>query len=83
MVRALKFAYLSHILMVVFLFLLLMSPLLGKVYFFGVLVVAGFLWFEHSLDPSGDLSKINMAFFNVNGVISVFLMFVVIIECIW
>lgn len=80
---ALKFAYLSHILMVVFLFLLLLSPLLGKIYFFGVWVVAGFLWFEHSLVKNGDLSKVNMAFFNVNGVISVFLMFIVIVECMW
>lgn len=80
--RALKFAYLSHVFMIIFLLLLLLSPSLGKIYFFGVLVVAGLLWFEHSLVKNGDLSKINLAFFNVNGVISVFLMFIVIAECI-
>ncbi len=81
--RALKFAYLSHALMVVFLLLLLLSPQLGKIYLGGVLFVAALLWFEHSLVKNGDLSKINMAFFNVNGAISVLLMLVVIVDCIW
>lgn len=81
--RALKFAYLSHAIMVVFLLLLLLSPLLGKLYLVGVVFVAALLWFEHSLVKNGDLSKVNIAFFNVNGVIGVFLMCVVIADCVW
>lgn len=81
--RALKFAGTSHIVMIFFLLALLMTPLLGTLYFVGVILVAGLLWYEHSLITSDDLSKVNVAFFNVNGVISVLLMSVVIVDCVW
>ncbi|MBC8287190.1 MAG: UbiA family prenyltransferase, partial [Nitrospinae bacterium] len=69
--RALKMALAAHALMVVFL-LVLSEPavLLGPVYFVGVALVAGLLVYEHSLVKKDDLSKVNMAFFNVNGIIS-------------
>jgi 4-hydroxybenzoate polyprenyltransferase len=50
---------------------------------FGVLGVAGLLVYEHSLVKSDDLSKVNFAFFNVNGIIGVGLMCVVIADCVW
>ncbi|OGW29857.1 MAG: 4-hydroxybenzoate octaprenyltransferase, partial [Nitrospinae bacterium RIFCSPLOWO2_12_FULL_47_7] len=81
--RALKFAYFSHVAMVAFLLLMMLSPLLGSFYLFGVFLVAVLLWFEHSLVKYGDLSKVNMAFFNVNGFIGILLMFVVIADCVW
>jgi len=39
-----------------------------------VTMVAGLLWYEHSLVSGQDLSKVNVAFFNVNGWISLSLM---------
>ena len=82
--RALKLALASHVLMMLFLLLLLEpSVLLGPLYLAGVLLVACLLVYEHSLVKKDDLSKVNMAFFNVTGVISIGLMLFVIIDCIW
>ncbi len=81
--NALRLASGSHLIMVVFLLGLLISPQLSWVYFVGVALVAGLLWFEHSLVKKDDLSKVNVAFFNVNGLISVVLMLIVIADCVW
>jgi len=51
---------------------------LGLLYWLGVLLVAGLLVYEHSLISPRDLSKLDIAFFNVNGYISVILFFAVI-----
>jgi 4-hydroxybenzoate polyprenyltransferase len=49
----------------------------GLVYFAGVVVAAGILGWEHSLVSSDDLSKLDAAFFSVNGALSVtFFLFV-------
>ncbi len=81
--RALSIALMSHGLMIIFLLILLVHPGLEMGYLIGVLVVGGLLWYEHSLVSSKDLSKVNLAFFNVNGIISVLLMSVVIVDCLW
>jgi len=81
--RALQMARLSHAVMVVLLLVLLMTPLLGNLYLGGVILVAGLLWYEHSIVSAKDLSKVNMAFFNVNGGISLLLMTLVMVDCIW
>lgn len=60
-----------HVLMVVLLLLLLLSDGLGWLYFVGVVVVAGLLVYEHMLVRPGDLSRLDAAFFNMNGYISV------------
>ena len=44
---------------------------LGAPYWLGVLIAAGLLVYEHSLLRPNDLSKLDMAFFNVNGYIAV------------
>jgi 4-hydroxybenzoate polyprenyltransferase len=44
---------------------------LGAVYLIGVVIVAALLIYEHSLVKPDDLSKVNVAFFNVNGYISI------------
>lgn len=44
---------------------------LGVLYWLALLVAAGLLVYEHSLVKPDDLSKVNLAFFNVNGYISV------------
>ncbi len=81
---ALKIAFASHAVMIVFL-LVLSEPavLLGPVYLTGVVLVACLLVYEHSLVKTDDLSKVNMAFFNVNGIISIGLMAFVIVDCVW
>ena len=82
--RALKLALASHVLMMLFLLVLLTSAvLLGPLYLTGVLMVACLLLYEHSLVKKDDLSKVNMAFFNINGIISIGLMLFVIVDCIW
>jgi 4-hydroxybenzoate polyprenyltransferase len=81
---ALKLALASHGVMVVFL-LVLWEPtvLLGWFYLVGVALVAGLLLYEHSLVKKDDLSKVNTAFFNINGIISIGLMVFVIVDCVW
>jgi 4-hydroxybenzoate polyprenyltransferase len=44
---------------------------LGKLAMIGVIAVAALLAYEHSLVQHDDLSKLNAAFFTMNGVISV------------
>ncbi|MEK7823025.1 MAG: UbiA-like polyprenyltransferase [Nitrospirota bacterium] len=44
---------------------------LGALYLFGVLIASALLLYEHSLVKPGDLSKLDMAFFNMNGYISI------------
>ncbi len=55
-------------------FLLLLLPIgtgLGWIYLLGVAVVAALLIYEHLLVKPGDLSKLDAAFFNMNGYVSV------------
>ncbi len=81
--RALGFAKAAHAVMILFLLALVVSPLLGPLYLVAVAMVAGLLWYEHSLVSGRDLSKVNVAFFNVNGWISLSLMALVIADCVW
>ncbi len=60
-----------HGLMLLFLLLVLPGSGLGWIYFSGVVVVAGLLVYEHLLVKPDDLSKLDAAFFNMNGYISV------------
>jgi 4-hydroxybenzoate polyprenyltransferase len=81
---ALRIAFASHGMMVIFLLgLLLFVGQLGVLYSTGVVMVAILLFYEHSLVHPDDLSKINIAFFNMNGIISIGLMVFVIIDCVW
>ena len=82
--NALRIAFVSHGLMILFLAVLLkFVDELGILYSAGVIIVAGLLIYEHSLVRPDDLSKINIAFFNMNGVISIGLMFFVIADYVW
>ena len=44
---------------------------LGIPYWTGVTIVCAMLAYEHSLLSPTDLSKLNAAFFNINGIISI------------
>ncbi len=69
--RALLVARLLHLLMLGLLLALVLVFGLGKLAIAGVVVVALLLLYEHSLVSSHDLSKLNAAFFTMNGVIAV------------
>jgi 4-hydroxybenzoate polyprenyltransferase len=60
-----------HILMLLLLLTLLGAFGLGTLAVIGVIAVAILLTYEHSLVSPRDLSKLNAAFFTMNGVISV------------
>jgi 4-hydroxybenzoate polyprenyltransferase len=81
--NALRLAAISHAIMIIFLLGLLFLPLLGTLYLVGVIAVAGLLVYEHSLVKWNDLSKVNVAFFNVNGWIGAALMATVVVDCVW
>jgi 4-hydroxybenzoate polyprenyltransferase len=72
--RALILSAVFHCAMVALLFTLLFISPLSWIYGVGASLTAGLLLYEHSLVRPDDLSKVNIAFFNVNGVISVGLM---------
>ena len=68
--RALLIARVLHVAMLGCLVLLAMSFHLGWVALAGVGVVAALLVYEHSLVKANDLSRVNAAFFAVNGWVS-------------
>jgi len=68
---ALWIARLFHFLMLMLLVSCVLVFSLGKLALIGVLVVALLLAYEHSLVSADNLSKLNAAFFTMNGVISV------------
>ena len=76
---ALAVARAFHIIMLVLLIALIVTFGLGKLAIAGVIAVALLLAYEHSLVSTHDLSKLNAAFFTMNGVISV--VFFVFIAC--
>ncbi|HEY1657536.1 MAG TPA: UbiA-like polyprenyltransferase [Candidatus Sulfotelmatobacter sp.] len=60
-----------HVVMLILLLALLPAFGLGKLALAGVVAVLLLLLYEHSLVKSDDLSRLNAAFFTMNGVISV------------
>jgi 4-hydroxybenzoate polyprenyltransferase len=55
-------------------------PELGPAYFVGAGIIAGMLAYEQSLVKADDLSKIDAAFFTLNGIISVVFFLIVLGE---
>jgi 4-hydroxybenzoate polyprenyltransferase len=47
---------------------------LGWIAYIGIAIVAGILYWEHRLVTPHDLSRVNVAFFNLNGYISILLL---------
>ena len=70
---ALRLSRWLHAGMVAALFVLGGMADLGGLYFAGVAATAGMLVYEHSLVRPHDLSRVNRAFFTINGCISLFL----------
>lgn len=69
--KSLWIARLFHLLMLLLLAALVWSFGLGKIAAAGVLAVLLLIGYEHSLVSKDDLSKLNAAFFTMNGVIAV------------
>jgi 4-hydroxybenzoate polyprenyltransferase len=73
--RAMALARLLHGFMIMLLALLALGGGLGEIFLTGVLVTAGLLFWEHRLVRPDDLSRLDQAFFNMNGLISLTLFF--------
>jgi 4-hydroxybenzoate polyprenyltransferase len=69
--RALWISRFFHLGMLLCLLLLMRSFQLGGVAIAGITAVAGLLAWEHTLVKPGDLSRLNAAFFAMNGYVSV------------
>ncbi|NOZ72823.1 MAG: UbiA family prenyltransferase [Chloroflexi bacterium] len=68
---ALRLAQIAHVFTVLLLAAVGLVAGLGWFYWLGLLIMAGLLIYEHSLVKPDDLSKVNLAFFTMNGYISV------------
>ena len=73
---ALRIAAVSHVCAAACLFGLWYSAGLGHVFLIGILVVSLLLAYEHWIVGPDDLTRVNIAFFQVNAVISLGLFFV-------
>ena len=74
--KALRIALASHVLMLACLGGLWYFSSLGTVFLVGIVAVAGLLAWEHRLVSADDLNRVNIAFFNVNAIVSVGLLLV-------
>ncbi|MBI2560682.1 MAG: UbiA family prenyltransferase [Planctomycetes bacterium] len=74
MKSALILSFVSHVLAILALLSLMYFTDLYIIYFIGVCLVAGLLFYEHSLVKPDDLSKVNAAFFTVNGMVGLVFM---------
>jgi 4-hydroxybenzoate polyprenyltransferase len=79
---ALGLSRVTHVLsIVVFVALGIVSPQLHIAWFVGVTIAAGLLVYEHSLVKPTDLSKVNLAFFTLNGIIAIVLGVLGMMDC--
>ncbi|MEI6125608.1 MAG: UbiA family prenyltransferase, partial [Pseudomonadota bacterium] len=70
--KSLRLTRILHACTVVLFLLLGISFSLGIVFYVGMSLVALFLWYENHIVSPDDLSRINVSFFTVNGVVSIF-----------
>jgi 4-hydroxybenzoate polyprenyltransferase len=68
---ALAVSALLHLVTVAALLMLARAGGLGVVYLVGVALIAGILVWEHTIVKADDFSRLDMAFFNLNGYVSV------------
>ncbi|RJQ14690.1 MAG: 4-hydroxybenzoate octaprenyltransferase [Nitrospiraceae bacterium] len=64
-------ARIFHIMTIALLFSLTLIFRLGGLYLSGIIIASGLLLYEHALVKPADLSRLNIAFFNMNGYISI------------
>jgi 4-hydroxybenzoate polyprenyltransferase len=68
---ALRIAFASHLATIAALLALWYYSGLGPVFLGGVLILSGLLLYEHSVVSADDLSRVNLAFFRINALVSV------------
>ena len=68
---ALRISRMLHVFTILGLILLGLSSHLGLIYWLGIVIAACLLIYEHSIISAADLSRLNAAFFNINGLISI------------
>ena len=71
---ALRLSTLFHVATVLLLIATAILTNLGWIAYAGIAIVTGILYWEHRLVTPQDLSRINVAFFNLNGYVSVLLL---------
>jgi 4-hydroxybenzoate polyprenyltransferase len=71
---ALRISTLFHGVTVILLVATAMISGLGWIAYAGITIVAAILYWEHRLVTPNDLSRINVAFFNLNGYVSILLL---------
>ena len=80
-VASLRLAAVCHVIMFGLLVgLAFVSPHLDSVFLVGLGLIGGLLVYEHALVRPDDLSRVNRAFFHVNGIISVGLLVLVLVQ---
>ena len=67
---ALSLSTLMHILTIALLLIVGILLHLGLIYWLGLAIATGLIIYEHQIVSSTDLSKVNVAFFNMNGYIA-------------
>lgn len=80
---ALRIARWNHVATALALASLALLAGLGPIYWLGWVAVVALLAWEHSLVRADDLSRVNVAFFNVNGYIAVIVLVAVISGMAW
>ena len=78
--RSLKVAMCFHLVTVILLILLYFYSNLSFIYLIGVAITLILLIYEHSIISEADLSRIGIAFFNVNAVVSISILFFIFID---
>ncbi len=80
---ALYISLFCHVNASLFFFLTGFSASLGKIYFISCLLISFVLIWEHKLVKPDDLSRVNLAFFTMNGFVSIFLFLAVLMDIIY
>jgi 4-hydroxybenzoate polyprenyltransferase len=71
--NALRFSAFLHVITALLLFAIWYLGSFGWLYFTGAVIFSALLFYQHTLVKYNDLSKVNFAFFNLNGYASVLL----------
>ena len=82
-IRSLWIARMSHAVTIAGLFWLAVLRGLGGWYLAAVVIALGLIVYEHALVREGDLTKLNMAFFNMNAYISIIIFAGTLLEVVW
>jgi 4-hydroxybenzoate polyprenyltransferase len=69
--KGLQLTKLLHLLTLFLLFLVGLLVRLGHFYFLGIILISLFLWYENRIVKPSDLSKVNLSFFTLNGLVSI------------